>query len=508
MNNKKVILVILDGVGFAKNQHGNAIAMANTPTYNSLLKTYPHELIEASGEFVGLPEGQMGNSEVGHLNLGAGRVVYTGLSLINKAIKDKVFFKNEAFLAAIEHAKKNNSKLHIMGLVSHGGVHSSYEHIQALIELAASSGVKTIVHIFADGRDVDPKAMQKDIIDFKQLCSKNNVVIGSISGRYYSMDRDKRWERVQQAYNAIIGETTNKFTDVETYVQESYKNNVTDEFIVPAINASVDKSEVALSDNDAVIFANFRPDRARELVHCIYGSTYYDYKPSIVKKNIFMVTMSQYEGITPSAVAFPPVKLKNILGEVIEKNGLSQLRIAETEKYAHVTFFFDGGKEIDFQNEKKILVPSPKVATYDLKPSMSATEITEELIPTIGKFDVTILNFANGDMVGHTGNLPATIAAIECVDVQLKRIYEECQAKGVTMFILADHGNAEEMLTNDEKPVTKHTTNPVWFIVTDKNYTIAPGGKLANIAPSILKYLNINIPLEMDEKPIIDKKEN
>ena len=506
MKNRKVLLVILDGYGYSSTHHGNAIYLAKTPNLDYLMKTYSHELINASSEYVGLPQNQMGNSEVGHLNIGAGRIVYTGLSLIDNAIKTHQFEKNKAFLDAFKHVKTNNSKLHIMGLVSHGGVHSSYLHITELIKLAAKNGLQPIVHIFADGRDVDPHSFVKDLEDFSKVCNQANAKIATISGRYYAMDRDKRWDRVELAYNNIIGKGTNKFTNLVDYVNKSYANNISDEFIVPAINANYKTNEIALSDNDALIFANFRPDRARQMTHLICRSSYYDFTPTVQLKNIYMVTMSKYEGMNPNAIAFLPVELKNILGEVIEYNNLSQLRIAETEKYAHVTFFFDGGKEITFKNEKKILIPSPKVATYDLKPEMSANEIANSLIPTIGKYDLTVLNFANCDMVGHTGNLEAAIKAVETVDTMIGKIYEKCKNEDVTMFIIGDHGNAECMLDENNNPVTKHTTNPVWFILTDSNFRVLKGGKLANIAPSILKYMGLPIPPEMDEKPII--KEN
>ena len=506
MKNKKVLLAILDGYGYSSTHHGNAIYLAKTPNLDYLMKTYSHELINASSEYVGLPQNQMGNSEVGHLNIGAGRIVYTGLSLIDNAIKTHQFEKNKAFLDAFKHVKTNNSKLHIMGLVSHGGVHSSYLHITELIKLASKNGLQPIVHIFADGRDVNPYSFVKDLEDFSKVCNQANAKIATISGRYYAMDRDKRWDRVELAYNNIIGKGTNKFTNLVDYVNKSYANNISDEFIVPAINANYKTNEIALSDNDAVIFANFRPDRARQMTHLICRSSYYDFTPTVQLKNIYMVTMSKYEGMNPNAIAFLPVELKNILGEVIEYNNLSQLRIAETEKYAHVTFFFDGGKEITFKNEKKILIPSPKVATYDLKPEMSANEIANSLIPTIGKYDLTVLNFANCDMVGHTGNLEAAIKAVEIVDTMIGKIYEKCKNEDVTMFIIGDHGNAECMLDENNNPVTKHTTNPVWFILTDSNFRVLKGGKLANIAPSILKYMGLPIPPEIDEKPII--KEN
>lgn len=503
---KKVLLVILDGVGYSEQINGNAVYLANMPNYDRLMSIYPHELIKTSGKDVGLPGDQMGNSEVGHLNIGAGRIVYTGLSLINKAIEDGVYAENVAFNNAFNYALKHQSKLHIIGLVSHGGVHSSYEHITELIKVAHSKSLEPIVHIFTDGRDVDTKAFLTDLDDFAKVCDANSAKIGSIAGRYYAMDRDQRWERTEESYNVLIGNSKSNFKDLKQYVIDSYAKGVTDEFIVPALNGNYDKKTICINDNDAIIFANFRPDRARQLTHCLIGSSYYSFKPTVRLNNLYMVTMSQYEGMNPNDVAYPPMKLNNVLGEVIEKNSLTQLRISETEKYAHITFFMDGGREIDFNNEKKILIPSPKVATYDLKPSMSANEITDQLLNTIGQFDLTICNYANGDMVGHTGNLQATIKAMESLDVQIGRLYEKCRQKGVTMFIIADHGNAECMLNADNKLVTKHTTNPVWFILTDDNYEIAKGGKLANIAPSILQYMNISIPSEMTEKSIIINK--
>ncbi|MCF0227295.1 MAG: 2,3-bisphosphoglycerate-independent phosphoglycerate mutase [Malacoplasma sp.] len=506
MKNRKVILMILDGLGYSTEKHGNAVLMAKTPNIDMLYNKYPHNLIEASGKAVGLPEGQMGNSEVGHLNIGAGRIVYTGLSLINNAIETKEFFKNQAFLGAFKYIKEKKTKLHLMGLVSHGGVHSSYEHIIALLQMCAENNVEPIVHIFTDGRDVDPKAFLNDLNDFEEQCKKYNAKIATISGRYYAMDRDKRWDRSELAYDNIIGLGKTSFKNLKDYVQESYNKNVTDEFIVPAYNANYDISDIKLENNDAVIFMNFRPDRARQLVHFIYGSKYYDAKPQHPLSGIYMVIMAQYEGIEPTAVAFPPTNLVNVLGAVIEKNNLSQLRIAETEKYAHVTFFFDGGKEINYKNEQKILVNSPKVATYDLQPEMSAPEITEKLLPCVGKFDLIVVNYANCDMVGHTGKLDATIKAVETVDKQVGAIYEQCQKEHVTLFLTADHGNAEEMLTKDDKPVTKHTTNKVVFLVTDTDYHVLDNGKLANIAPSILSYMGVEIPKEMNEKVIVCKK--
>ena len=503
--NNKILLAILDGFGYSSKNDGNAIYLAKTPNIDNLLKNFPHELINASEKYVGLPDDQMGNSEVGHMNMGAGRIVYTGLGLIDNAIKNKSFASNSAFSKAFNYVKKYKSKLHIIGLVSHGSVHSSYNHIIQLIKLATKNSIKPIIHILTDGRDVNPHSFIDDLEEFKKFCKQNGAKIATVSGRFYAMDRDKRWERVELAYETILGKSKNKFTDLAKYIKDSYSNNISDEFIVPAINDNYKVKDIALTNNDAVIFANFRADRARELTHCICHSSYYDFQPKLSVKNIFMVTMTKYEGMNESAVAFSQVKLKNTLGEVIANNKLSQLRIAETEKYAHVTFFFDGGKEISYKNEDKVLIPSPKVKTYDLKPEMSANEITNKLLPTIGKYDLTILNFANPDMVGHTGNLKATIEAIETVDTMIGKIYTKCKQKNVTLFIVGDHGNAECMLDKNNQIVTKHTTNPVPFIITDKNIKIIKNGKLGNIAPTILNYMGIKPPKEMNEPPLIKK---
>ncbi|MBP5256939.1 MAG: 2,3-bisphosphoglycerate-independent phosphoglycerate mutase [Mycoplasma sp.] len=505
MQNKRVLLAILDGFGYSPKNNGNAICLAKTPNIDQLLDEFPCELVSASGESVGLPIGQMGNSEVGHMNMGAGRIVYTGLGLIDNAIKTHQYWSNKAFLQAFDYVRKHNSKLHIMGLVSHGGVHSSYNHIVELIKLSAINNIHPIMHIFSDGRDVDPHSFANDLKDFGKVCEQNKVKIATISGRFYAMDRDKRWDRVELAYENILGKSKNTFSNLFQYVNDSYAKGTSDEFILPAINSNYAIDDISLNDNDAVIFINFRADRARELTHCICCSSYYDFLPEHRINNIFMVTMTKYEGMNESAVAFNQVDLKNTIGEVIANHNLSQLRIAETEKYAHVTFFFDGGKEVNYKNEEKILIPSPKVQTYDLKPEMSANEITDNLLPTIGKYDLTILNFANPDMVGHTGNLLATIKAIETVDTMIGKIYSECKNKNVTLFIIGDHGNAECMLDDDNNIVTKHTTNPVWFIITDKNIKISKDGKLGNIAPTILEYMGIDIPKEMDQPSLIKK---
>ena len=355
---KPVLLAILDGYGIAPASKMNAISLANTPTLDKLLGgEYPYVELEASGKAVGLPEGQIGNSEVGHLNIGAGRTVYTGLSLINKVVKDDNLKNNEGLKLAIKHAKDNNSKFHIMGLMSPGGVHSHEEHIFALMKIASWNGLQPVVHLFTDGRDVPPRWIKNSIDKLNIVLKETDGIIGSISGRYYAMDRDKRWDRVQTAYDVLIGNTDKTFTDIYKYIDEQYAANINDEFFTPTINADIEKAKI--NDNDSIIFANFRPDRAREISHLIIGSNYYDYVNENKKKNLFFATMMKYEGIEPSFVLFPPTKITNTIGEVISKNGLSQLRIAETEKYAHVTFFMDGGIEIDFPKEDKILIDSP-----------------------------------------------------------------------------------------------------------------------------------------------------
>jgi 2,3-bisphosphoglycerate-independent phosphoglycerate mutase len=503
---KKTILIIMDGIGLRNVRAGNAVALANKPNLDMLMQKYPHTHLLASEEAVGLPKGQMGNSEVGHLNIGAGRIVYTGLSLINKDLKTGDFYKNKAFLQAIDYAKKNHSKLHIMGLASFGGVHSNLEHILALFKLTHDYQVETIFHAFGDGRDVPPQTL---LNDFQQTILPalkiNNIKLGMISGRYYAMDRDKRWERVETAYQTLIGQPKQTFKDPINYIQSMYDQNITDEFILPALNEEYGQDKVTLADNDAVIFANFRPDRARELSHLIYGSSYYDYNPTTRRQHLFFVTMMNYEGIQPSIVAYPPVKLKNVFGEVLAKNNLRQLRIAETEKYAHVTFFFDGGEEITYPHETKIIVPSPKVTTYDLKPEMSANEVCEKLIANMPNNDVIICNFANGDMVGHTGNLEATIKAVETVDHMVGNIYQQAIKNDFTMFITADHGNADEEIDENGHRVTAHTLSPVPFIVTNPNIKLVNDGKLGNIAPTILDYMGIDIPSEMDQPSLLIK---
>lgn len=505
MNKKPLVLAILDGYGYSENINGNAILNANTPFMDYLKKTYDHTYLHASGEYVGLPENQIGNSEVGHLNIGAGRVVYTGLSLINHDIKTKKFYSNTVLNKAIDHAKKNNSKIHIMGLLSNGGVHSSQEHIFEMIKIISKNNLTPIIHCFGDGRDVAPKSIINFLKELKEIIKKNNGVIGSIAGRFYAMDRDQRWERTKQAYDNLLGienEQNNKFDCVIDYVEKQYENNITDEFLNPA---RLNNKDVIISNNDAIIFANFRPDRARQLSHLFCKSEIYNEKNDNELKNIYFATMMNYEGINPDGVLFPSQVVKNTMGKVLETNNLKQLRIAETEKYAHVTYFFDGGVEISFKNQDKILIDSPKVKTYDQKPEMAAKEITDKLIEVVENYDVVILNFANPDMIGHTGAYKETVYAIEVIDKQLERIYQKLKEINGVLFVTADHGNAEEMIDLNNNPITKHTTNPVIFIGTDKDIKLK-NGSLANVATTILDYLNLDIPFEMDAKSLLIKK--
>ncbi len=503
---RPVLLMILDGYGISEATRGNAVRNASTPNLDALQTQCPCVALRASGEAVGLPEGQIGNSEVGHLHIGAGRVVPTGLSLINKAVADRSIAKNPALLGALRHARENGSKFHVMGLFSHGGVHSSLEHIVALLEAASANGARAVLHVFGDGRDVPPQTILDDLRETLPKLRALNAKIGVISGRYYAMDRDRRWDRIDLAYAALTEAKGNRFTDPLRYVQDQYDKGIDDEFLEPAVNALEDPSAVTIQDGDAVFFANFRPDRARQMSHYVYGSDYYDAIPPLRRKNLYYVTMMQYEGIEPTAVAFPPTAQANTMGEAVAKAGLSQLRIAETEKYAHVTFFFDGGKETQYPNETKILVPSnKKVATYDLAPEMACEAITDRLVEQIGKHDLVVLNYANPDMVGHTGKYGPTVRALEFLDGQIGRVVETCARRGVTLFLTADHGNAEEMEDDRGEPVTKHTKNPVPFACTDRTIALDadPFASLANVAPTVLEYMGVRVPPEMTEKSLL-----
>lgn len=498
-----ILLTILDGFGFRDEVKGNAVKLANKPNFDILWNKYPHSILEASGKSVGLPEGQMGNSEVGHLNIGSGRIVYQALELINKSIEDETFFNNVELLNVINHAKSNNSKLHIMGLVSDGGVHSHIEHLIAILDMCKEHRVeKLYLHLFTDGRDVDPCSCYKYIEQVEDKLSEIGVgVIATISGRYYAMDRDNNYDRLKKAYDVIVNGVGPRCSSIKEFVEESYNNNISDEFLIPTIFSENGR----LEDNDAVIVYNFRKDRLREMLTAITNSTFNEME--VVRfNNLKVVTMLPVVESVIAEYAFNDPVLNNILGEYIASCGMRQLRIAETEKYAHVTFFFDGGREVDYPNEKKILIPSPKVATYDLKPEMSIYEVTNTLLNELSEseYDFIVLNFANCDMVGHTGSLEASIKAVEAVDKCLGKIYEKVKELDGLLIVTADHGNCELMLDEDDNVITSHTTSKVPFIVCNNNY-ILKDGKLGDIAPTILKIMGLEIPKEMTGNILIEE---
>ncbi len=498
---KPIVLTILDGYGLREEEHGNAVKLANNPVFTELWEKYPHTTLTASGQLVGLPKGQMGNSEVGHMNIGAGRIVYQSLELINKAIDDKEFFRNEILKSVMSHVKENESKLHIMGLISDGGVHSHINHLMALLDMCKMENITNVyLHLFTDGRDVAPKSAYNYISKVEEKLQELGFgTIASISGRYYAMDRDNNYDRLKKAYDVIVNDFGKVETSPKEYIEKSYNEGITDEFFLPA--KFVTQGNV--TENDGVIAYNFRKDRLRELMTAITNPE--EVEMDTVKfNNVKTITMLPVVNTVKAPHAFNDPELTNILGEYIEKQNLSQLRIAETEKYAHVTFFFDGGKEVDYKNEKKILIPSPKVATYDLQPSMSADRVTEKLLEELENMDLVILNFANGDMVGHTGVLEAAIEAVETVDKDLKKIYNKVVELGGVLLVTADHGNCEEMLDENNNILTAHTTNPVPFIITKENLTLHPG-KLGDIAPTILDLMNIEKPDEMTGESLIEK---
>ena len=492
---KKVLLCVLDGVGLSKIKDGNALINANKPNIDYLMKEYPNKGINASGTFVGLPDGQMGNSEVGHLTIGAGRIIYQSLELINRAIKDESFYSNESFLNAIRHAKENNSKLHIMGLLSDGGVHSHINHIKALLKLCKKEDFSNVYfHIFTDGRDTFKESSISYIDDLNNEINELGIgKICTISGRYYAMDRDKRWDRLKKCYDVIVNNTGNKCDNYKKYITDSYEKGITDEFIEPVI---IDESG-KVEDNDSIIWANFRPDRAIQILRSLVDPNFDGFDRKIFN-NLYLTTMMYVSDDVKSDIAFKKEIIDNTLGIYLSKLGKKQLRIAETEKYAHVTYFFDGGRNLDLNLCDRVLIPSPKVATYDLKPEMSAREITSNLLEKMdNNYDFIFLNFANGDMVGHTGNYDMTKKAIETIDEMIGKLYKKCVEDEYLFIITADHGNAEEMIDENGNVVTSHTTNLVPFIVTDKNLNIDNVNKLSDIAPFVLNYMNLNLPDEM-----------
>ena len=490
-DNKRVLLCIMDGWGISDGScPKDATKEGYTPNFDKLKNTDKFMTIHADGQYVGLPDGQMGNSEVGHLNIGAGRIVFQELTRINNAIKDGSFFENEKFLTAVKHVKKYNSALHLYGLVSDGGVHSSLDHILALIKFAAQKGLKKVyLHAFLDGRDTPPKSAAKYLTILENELKKYGLPqIASVMGRYYAMDRDNRWERIKKAYDCLLMGLGNRANSAVEAVEESYKNDVTDEFVEPTVIGNADSR---IKTNDAIIFYNFRPDRAREISKAIMFDNFTGFERDEIAENVCYTTMTQYDETFPFPVAFEPQKLTNILGDVLDKNGIKQFRTAETEKYAHVTFFFNGGIEEPNELETRVLVNSPKVPTYDMQPEMSAPEVCEKVLEALDNEDYgfILVNFANPDMVGHTGVMEAAVKAVETVDKCVGEIVQKCKENGVTMLLTADHGNAECMQDPKTKaPHTAHTTNKVpFFVINDNTVKLADDGALCDIAPTVLK---------------------
>ena len=511
MNKKLVTLIIMDGFGINPETRGNAIKNAKKPNLDSYIEKYPHSRIKTAGLAVGLPEGQMGTSEVGHMNLGAGRVVYQDLAKISKSIDDGDFFKKEEFLGAIENCKKNGTKLHLYGLVSDGGVHSHIEHIYALLKLAKDNGLKEVyVHCFTDGRDVPPTS-GKGYIEALEAKMKEIGVgkIATVTGRYYAMDRDKRWERLKLAYDALVLGEGEKANSAVEAIETSYARNETDEFVKPFVITENGKPVATIEPNDSIIFFNFRTDRARELTWSLMNDEFEGFDRPKGKFPLYYVCMRQYdENLTNVYVAFKPEELKNKFGEYISGLGLKQLRIAETEKYAHVTFFFNGGVEHVCEGEDRILVPSPKVATYDLQPEMSAYEVTEKAVEAIntGKYNAVILNFANPDMVGHTGVMEAAIKAVETVDECVGKVVDAVVKQDGAVLITSDHGNADVMFNYEtNEPVTSHTTNDTPFILIGTDVKKVKNGALCDIAPTMLEVMGIEKPVEMTGNSLIEE---
>lgn len=504
--NKKVILMILDGWGITQNPKVSAIYNAKTPFINSLYHTYPHSELRTDGEHVGLPKGQMGNSEVGHMNLGAGRIVYQNLAKINKAVKENTLKEEQTLIDAFSYAQKNHKKVHFLGLVSDGGIHSHSNHLKGLLTLAKNYQLRDVfLHAFTDGRDCDPKSGKFFINDIQKHMQQTTGELATVTGRYYAMDRDHRWERIQLAYNALVHGKGTKSSNIEESIAKSYDENITDEFIKPIV--MVDKNntpKATIEKDDVVIFFNFRTDRGRQLTSALSQKDFPDF--TMKKLPLYFVTMTNYDETFQNInVVYDSKNIKNTLGEVLETAHKKQIRIAETEKYPHVTFFFSGGREETFRGEKRLLCPSPKVATYDLKPEMSAYEIKDAIIPELKKeeVDFVCLNFANGDMVGHTGVFEAAIKACETVDICVKEIITTALEHNYTTLLIADHGNCETMMNPDGTPHTAHTTNPVPLILIDKEITAIQNGILGDIAPTVLKLIGIPQPKEMTQHSLI-----
>ncbi|MCR8746197.1 2,3-bisphosphoglycerate-independent phosphoglycerate mutase [Romboutsia lituseburensis] len=507
---KPIALIIMDGFGESKIVEGNAVLNAKTPNLDKIVENNPHTLINASGLDVGLPDGQMGNSEVGHTNIGAGRIVYQDLTRVSKSINDGDFFKNEVLLQAMNNAKDHS--LHLMGLLSDGGVHSHIDHLKGILKMAKENGVKNVfVHAFTDGRDVAPRSALEFIANVEDYMKELGVgKFASVSGRYYAMDRDKRWERVELAYNAMVKGEGNTATSAKESIEKSYADDKNDEFVVPTVIVENNQPVGTIKEGDSIVFGNFRPDRAREITRAIVDTDFAGFERPNVKT--FFVCLTTYDiTIKNVNVAFKPQSLENTLGEYLAKNNKTQLRTAETEKYAHVTFFFNGGVEEPNEGEDRLLVPSPKVATYDLQPEMSADELTEKVLAKIDedKYDFIVLNYANPDMVGHTGVVEAAITAVETVDTCVGKIVDKIVSKGGCALITADHGNAELMQDPETKTtITAHSTNPVPFIVVGeeaKSMKLREGGRLSDIAPTVLDMMNLEKPEEMTGESLIIK---
>ncbi|CAM1342621.1 2,3-bisphosphoglycerate-independent phosphoglycerate mutase [Tenacibaculum aestuarii] len=504
--NKKVILMILDGWGITQDPKVSAIYNAKTPFINSLYDKFPHAQLRTDGEHVGLPEGQMGNSEVGHMNLGAGRIVYQNLAKINKAVKEGTLAKEAELVNAFEYAKANNKNIHFLGLVSNGGIHSHIDHLKGLLTAADNYGLKNVyLHAFTDGRDCDPKSGKYFINDIQEHMQETTGELATITGRYYAMDRDNRWERVQLAYDALVNGKGSLSSDAIASIQQSYDANVTDEFIKPIIMVDENnQAKTTIKEDDVVIFFNFRTDRGRQLTEALSQKDFPEF--NMKKLPLYFVTLTNYDDTFKNIhVVYDGKNIENTLGEVLESAGKTQIRIAETEKYPHVTFFFSGGREEEFKGEKRLLCPSPKVATYDLQPEMSAYDIRDAIVPELQKGDVDFvcLNFANGDMVGHTGVFDAAVKACEAVDACVKDVVTTALDNDYTTILIADHGNCETMINPDGTPHTAHTTNPVPMILIDKELKSIKSGILGDVAPTILQLMGVAQPKEMTQHSLI-----
>jgi 2,3-bisphosphoglycerate-independent phosphoglycerate mutase len=521
---KPVVLIVMDGWGIAQPYSGNAVSQANTPAINELIARYPSTTLRASGEAVGLPWGESGNSEVGHLNLGLGRIVYQDLPRINRAIADGSFYQNMALLHATEHTKKSNSNLHLMGLVSNGGVHASIDHMFALLALAKDQGLeKVFIHAFLDGRDTQYNSALNFIKEVERSIAEYGVgKIATLSGRFYAMDRDNHWERISKSYLAMVRGEGNKSEDAVKAIEDSYEKKIYDEEFVPTVITQSGNPTALFGENDSVIFFNYLPDRARQITKVFTVPGFLKFEGAEYMKNLLFVSFTEYENDLPVEIAFPPEPIVNTLGEILSKAGLRQLRIAETEKYAHVTYFFNGGKEEKSEKEEHVLVPSPRVDSYDMKPEMSALEVTDKICSSINDetYDFILVNYANADMVGHTGNMKATMKAVEVVDKCIDRVVKAALKKDGVVLITADHGNAEGMFNMQSGIIDKeHSANPVPFLIIGKEYEgkvigrrdamggdlslVQPQGILSDIAPTILKIINIHKPPEMTGRPLI-----